>query len=79
MSATNIPLRYSMLIQWSNADNAFLVTLPEWEGRVFNPVAHGDTYEEAAQSGRIALEQLVSIAEEHGEPLPGLSPTVAAA
>ena len=25
--------RYSMLIQWSDEDEAHLVTLPEWEGR----------------------------------------------
>ena len=70
MSALNDPLRYSMLIQWSQEDAAFLVTLPEWEGRVFNPVTHGDTYEEAVRNGQIALEDLVIVAQEHGEPLP---------
>ena len=44
MTEANIPLRYSMVIQWSEEDDAFLVTLPEWEGRVFNPVTHGETY-----------------------------------
>jgi antitoxin HicB len=38
---------YSTVIQWSDNDQAFLVTLPEWEGQVFNPVTHGETYEEA--------------------------------
>jgi predicted RNase H-like HicB family nuclease len=59
-----------MLIQWSEEDAAFLVTLPEWEGRVFNPVTHGDTYEEAVRNGRLALEDMVALADEHGEPLP---------
>jgi len=59
-----------MLIQWPDEDAAFLVTLPEWEGRVFNPVTHGDTYEEAARNGQIALEVLVFVARKHGEPLP---------
>ena len=36
-------IRYSMLIPWSGEDESFLVTLPEWEGRVFNPVTHGGT------------------------------------
>lgn len=45
-------LRYSMLIQWSNEDHAYLVTLPEWEGRVLGPVTHGNTYEEALEHGR---------------------------
>ena len=63
-------LRYSMLIQWSGEDRAFLVTLPEWEGRVFNPVTHGDTYEEAVRSGLIALEDLVAVAQEQRQSLP---------
>jgi antitoxin HicB len=64
------PLRYSMVIQWSEDDAAFLVTLPEWEGRVFNPVTHGDTYEEAVRNGQIALEDLVFVSRKHGESLP---------
>ena len=63
-------LRYSMLIQWSDEDEAFLVTLPEWEGRVFNPVTHGSTYEEACHNGRIALQDVVALASDQGQPLP---------
>lgn len=70
MSAPGDPLRYSTLIQWSEEDAAFLVTLPEWEGRVFNPVTHGDTYEEAVRNGQIALEDLVFVTRQHGESLP---------
>ena len=62
--------RYSMLIQWSDEDQAYLVTLPEWEGRVFGPVTHGDTYEEAVRNGREALAALIASAEKHGEALP---------
>ena len=62
--------RYSMLTQWSDEDQAYLVTLPEWKGRVFGPVTHGDTYEEAAHNGREVLEMLIESAREHGEPLP---------
>jgi antitoxin HicB len=70
MSASVAPLRYSMLIQWSEEDGTYLVTLPEWEGRVFNPVTHGDTYEEAVRNGRVALEDLVVVTQEQGQPLP---------
>jgi antitoxin HicB len=71
MSVPGEPLpRYSMLIQWSEEDAAFLVTLPEWEGRVFNPVTHGDTYEEAVRNGTVALECLVIVARKHSETLP---------
>jgi predicted RNase H-like HicB family nuclease len=63
-------IRWSMLIQWSDLDQAYLVTLPEWEGRTFNPVTHGDTYEEAARNGNEVLELLKESAEEHNRPLP---------
>jgi|GEM_PF-1267356 len=47
-------LHYSMLIQWSDTDNEYTVTIPELPGCK----AHGDTYEEAARNGRELLEQL---------------------
>jgi predicted RNase H-like HicB family nuclease len=58
--------RYSMLIQWSEADNAYVVTLPEFPGCH----THGDTYEEAARNGREVLELLVDTFEASGKPLP---------
>ena len=63
-------LRYSMLVEWSDDDQAYLVSLPEWNGRVFNPVTHGDSYEDAIQHGHEALTALVASARQHGEPLP---------
>lgn len=62
--------RYSMLIQWSNEDNAFLVILPEWQNEIQDIFAHGDTYEEAAKNGRECLEFLVKCGKEAGENLP---------
>ncbi len=62
--------RYSMLIQWSDEDQAYLVTLPDWEGRVLGPVTHGDTYEDAVRNGREAIAALIASAEKHGEALP---------
>lgn len=62
--------RYSMLIQWSDEDQAFLVTLPEWADRVLGPVTHGDTYEQAVRNGQEALEALIASARKHGESLP---------
>ena len=66
----NEKLHYSMLIQWSDEDQAYLVTLPEWESQVFGPVTHGNTYEEAVRNGNEVLEMLVEAARESGEPLP---------
>jgi predicted RNase H-like HicB family nuclease len=70
MTEPSIPLRYSMVIQWSEEDAAFLVTLPEWEDKVIDPVTHGDTYQKAVENGQLALEDLVSLARERGETLP---------
>jgi antitoxin HicB len=63
-------IQYSMLIQWSNEDQAYLVTLPEWAGRVLGPVTHGETYEAAVHQGKEALAALIASAQKHGEPLP---------
>lgn len=62
--------RYSMLLEWSEEDRAYLVTLPEWAGRVLMPATHGDTYDEAVQNGQEVLKMLVNSAHEQGEPLP---------
>jgi antitoxin HicB len=59
-----------MLIQWSDVDQVFLVTLPEWKDRVFGPVTHGHTYEEAVRNGREVLDLLIESAHDHGETLP---------
>ena len=67
-------MRYSMLIEWSQDDEAYLVTLPEWEGRVFGPVTHGETYEEAVARGKEAVDALVASAQKHGESLPAPRP-----
>jgi antitoxin HicB len=66
----NENLRYSMLIQWSDEDQAYLVLLPEWADRVHGPVTHGDTYEEAVKNGQDAIEALVASAHKHHESLP---------
>ncbi|HEV7126298.1 MAG TPA: type II toxin-antitoxin system HicB family antitoxin [Ktedonobacterales bacterium] len=61
---------YTMLIEWSDEDQAFLVTLPEWVGQVNTPTTHGATNEEAASNGREALADLIAITQAHGQPLP---------
>ncbi len=52
-------LQYSMLIEWSEEDQAYLVTLPEWAERVTMPATHGKTYRKAAKHGRQVLELLI--------------------
>jgi|GEM_PF-573044 len=58
---------YSMLIQWSEDDQAFVVSLPEFgEGCK----THGATYEEAVKNGREVLELLIESYEAEGRTLP---------
>jgi predicted RNase H-like HicB family nuclease len=59
-------MKHSMLIQWSQADNAYVVTLPEFP----NCHTHGDTYEEAVKNGQEVLEMVIESYQEDGLPLP---------
>ena len=62
------PLRYSMLIEWSDEDQAYLVILPERAERIAMLVTHGSTYNEAMQQGQEVLEMLVESVQRDGEP-----------
>jgi len=62
---------YCMTIACSERDQAYLVSLPEWQDRLNGRAAtHGATYEEAARNGQIVLDMLIADAVEDGEPLP---------
>ena len=63
-------LHYSIIIEWSDEDQAYLVTLPEWANSVLMPATHGRSYSEAVQHGLEVLEMLVDSATQNGEPLP---------
>lgn len=41
-------IRYSIVIEWSDEDQVYVVFLPEWQDRVYQPVMDGASYEEAA-------------------------------
>ncbi len=57
---------YSMIIQWSDEDNAYIVTVPELPGCR----THGETYEEALQQGKDAIASWIMVAKEMGLPIP---------
>ena len=63
-------LQYSIVIEWSVDDQAYVVVLPEWADRYAMPVASGSTYEEAVARGRNALENYIRFTHEDGRPLP---------
>ena len=67
---------YSMTIRWSEENQAFLVTLPEFTD-LYQPCTHGETYEMAARNGREVLELLIEDYQARGKPLPELQPTLA--
>jgi antitoxin HicB len=64
----NSRLKYQMLIQWSDEDEAFLVGLPDFPGQQWR--THGETYELAVANGVEALESLILAYEATGEKLP---------
>lgn len=60
------PLRYSMVIAWSDEDDAFVVTVPELPGCV----SHGATYPEAARQGEDAIATWLATARAWNDPIP---------
>lgn len=61
---------YSMIIQWSEEDNCYVVFLPDFVGMVNQPCTDGQTYAEAATHGQEVLELLIEYFEEKGTALP---------
>ncbi|MBD2505792.1 type II toxin-antitoxin system HicB family antitoxin [Nostoc sp. ATCC 53789] len=59
--------QYSIVIQWSNEDKKYIVSLPE-----FGPYAHthGNTYADALNNGEEVLELLIEDYQAQGKPLP---------
>lgn len=66
MNDTSAP-HYSMTIEWSDEDQKYIVSFPEW-GAVTH--THGDTYAEAVQNGQDVLADLIDLWQEEGRTLP---------
>jgi|SRR5579859_2063678 len=66
MSSQTPQERYALLMQWSDEDQAYIVTLPEFPGHH----THGATREEALRQGTDLLETLIEFDQEDGKPLP---------
>ena len=65
--------RYSILIQWSDEDQCYIVSLPEF-GKYAR--THGDTYEEAVKNAQDVLELLIE--DNHNLPEPNIYQSFAA-
>ncbi|MGK7895864.1 MAG: type II toxin-antitoxin system HicB family antitoxin [Xenococcus sp. (in: cyanobacteria)] len=59
---------HPLIIQWSEEDNCFLVALPDFPGSYW--CTHGDTYDEAFNNGKEALESSIISYKSMGKPLP---------
>jgi predicted RNase H-like HicB family nuclease len=62
--------QYSMLIQWSDEDQLFLVTIPEFSDKVIMPCTHGQTRKEAIRNGEEAIEMYLEAWQVGGEAIP---------
>ena len=58
--------KYSINVVWSNEDECYIATIPEFTGLS----AFGDTQEEAIQEALVALEGFVEVYQEDNVPLP---------
>ncbi|MBV9020741.1 MAG: type II toxin-antitoxin system HicB family antitoxin [Chloroflexi bacterium] len=57
---------YSMFIQWSQEDQAYLVNISELPGCR----THGDSHEEAVRNGLEAIQAWIEANEALGRPIP---------
>jgi antitoxin HicB len=62
-------MKYTIVIQWSEQDQCYVVLLPEFTN-VMQPCTHGDTYEEAVKNAQEVLQMLIESSLEDGTPLP---------
>jgi len=65
--------RYSMVLQWSDEDGLFLVTIPEFSDRVIMPCTHGKTREEAIINAEEVIEMYLEAWQVEGEAIPEAS------
>ena len=65
--------KYSMVIQWSDKDRLFLVTIPEFLERVVMPCTHGKTREEAIRNGEEVIKMYLEAWQSEGKSIPASS------
>jgi predicted RNase H-like HicB family nuclease len=70
--------RYSMTVQWSEEDQLFLVTIPEFaddlrsvlDQRVLMPCTHGKTREQAIRNGEDVIDLYLEAWQTEGALIP---------
>ncbi len=58
--------KYSMIISWSEEDQAYIVSVPELPGCM----ADGKTPEETVKEAQTAIDLWIETAKEDGQPIP---------
>jgi len=59
-------IKYELIIYWSDADQSFVVEVPELPGCM----ADGETYEQAVETAQQIIHEWVETARELGRPIP---------
>ncbi|OYQ67246.1 hypothetical protein B9G53_02540 [Pseudanabaena sp. SR411] len=62
--------RYSMNVQWSEADQLFLVTISEFADLVVMPCTHSETREQAIHNGEEVIEMYLEAWQMESESIP---------
>jgi predicted RNase H-like HicB family nuclease len=68
----NLP--YTIVIQWTDEDQCYLVHLPEFPQQQFH--THGDTYQEALNNAQEVLELLIEEYQQDQKALPKVKPLI---
>ncbi|MHB1563105.1 MAG: type II toxin-antitoxin system HicB family antitoxin [Leptospirillum sp.] len=61
-----MPIRYELIIYWSEEDNSYIVEVPELSGCM----ADGSTYAEAVKAAEAVIREWIETAREIGRPIP---------
>jgi predicted RNase H-like HicB family nuclease len=61
-----MPIKYELIIYWSEIDQAFLVEVPELPGCM----ADGETYQAAVQNAEIVIQEWIDTAQSLGRSIP---------
>jgi predicted RNase H-like HicB family nuclease len=59
-------LKYELILYWSDADQSFIVEVPELPGCI----ADGETYQEAVQNAEVVIQEWIQTAQALGRPIP---------
>ena len=61
-----MPLKYELIIYWSEEDQAFIVEVPELPGCA----ADGETYQAAVANAEVVIQEWIETAQALGRPIP---------